>query len=159
MYTLHTFSSTDASSAEFLAKGFDVMQPLRTLGGEVVDIITTNGPGPAPVIGLIFPGRIYGHQIRNGAGKLHRWNHEGKSYDASCSVPRQLDLARNIQRGFDWNRPYQTKSGLTATILTDMRIGSRNIVVLVGGKQAIYYYPNGTTHSEGKETGFDLINN
>lgn len=152
------FSSTPASDWEFQIKGFEITRELKTRGGEVVDIITTNGPGPAPVIGLIFPGRLYGHQIRNGAGKLHRWNYEGKSYDASVSVPRQLDLAKNAKRAFDWNRPYKTRNGMNVEILTNTRNGGRNVVALVGGRQVTLYHPNGTIRGDSRETDLDLVN-
>lgn len=153
------FHSTARSDAQFFQNGFDPRGPiLCTNGGEVVDILTTNGPGPAPVIGLIFPGRVFNHQIRNGAGKLHRWNYDGKSYDSSGSVPRSLDLARNIGRNFDWSKRYKTGGGLNVTILTTNRIGERSIVALVGGKQVVLYYPDGRTRNDSRETELDLVN-
>lgn len=157
------FSSAEQSDLAFLSHGFDVRQEIRTYGGEYIDILTTNGPGPAPVIGLIFPGRMYGHQVRNGAGKLHRWNYEGKSYDASVSVPRQLDLASNIKRDFDWNRPYLTRERYPVRIVATDRVGSRKYVGLVydpdrGNDKVILYYPNGKVHKDSRETEWDLVN-
>ncbi len=158
------FSSTEQSEQAFLSHGFDTQQALKTNGGEIVDIITTNGPGPAPVIGLIFPGRFYGHQIRNGAGKLHRWNYEGQSYDASVTIPRQLNLASNVRRNFvDWHRPYATRGQGLVRIIDTNRVGSRKYVGLVfdakrGSEKVVLYYPNGKTHNDGRETEWDLIN-
>ena len=157
------FHSTNASDWEFQIKGFEVTKELKTLGGEVVDIITTNGPGPAPVIGIIFPGRVYGHQIRNGAGKLHRWNYYGKSYDASTTVPRSLDLEKNVRRQFSWDYPFTTRSGAAVKILTRERIGRRTHVGLVGGgnsfsEKVVLYFPDGKTRTDGVETALDLIN-
>lgn len=158
-HNLFPYQSTADSDRSCTRNGFDLHRPLKTRGGETVALLTTNGPGAAPIIGIIFPGHVYGH----GAGKLHRWNYSGKSYDATTTAPRGLDLERNVVRGFDWDKPFKTCSGLFVQMLTRSRRGERKFVGLVfdthrGSDKVVLYYPNGMTRDDGRETEWDLVN-
>ncbi len=152
--TYPAFQSIGSSDSRFTYNGFNPHSPLKTRGGEDVAILTTNGPGQAPVIGMIFTSP----QNNQFGNKLHRWNYHGKSYDANGTTPRSLDLEKNVIRAFNWSLHYKTKDGRNVTVLTNTRNGSRNVVALVGGKQVMLYYPNGTVQGNGQESEFDLVN-
>lgn len=153
-----SFAPTEASDNTFFQNGFDPSIEMKTQGGFRVSIITTNGPGPSPVIGLIWRNA---NEERKG-GVLHRWTLRGVSYDACLENVRKSDLAKNVIIPFYWDRSFRTRDGRGARLLTTDRRGERTHVCLVDpshgtSEQTVVYYPNGKVRLNG-DSANDLVN-
>jgi hypothetical protein len=159
MVTVHyKFRSTTASDAEFERHGFDLSRPLTTKSGNYAIIISTNGPGPSPIIGI-----VYGSHSKSITGNMHRWDMHGKSYvgyACSKSVAHE-DLVKNAVGEFDWDRPFRTRDGRKARIICTDRLGERPYLCLVrmaNREMPILYYPDGKTDYNKSERSLDLVN-
>jgi hypothetical protein len=152
------FQSTPDSDLEFEDHGFDLSRRLYTKSGKCVRIISTNGPGLAPIIGLIGP-RYSGPQT----GNIHRWDMHGKSYVGyACNKNvAHEDLVKNAVGEFDWDRPFKCRNDRSARLVASDVFGERPylcLVRLVDREMPVLYYPNGKTDYTMSDNGVDLVN-
>lgn len=166
------FAPTATSDLKFLANGFEPRRPIFTRDNVLVQIMTTNGPGHSPVIGLIMTdqdlttGRVnpgyLGHPAYRCCGQLHRWSYEGMSYNLRVDTPRRFDLVPNVVRAFSFDRPFKARNGDTVTIISSCRRGERPYVGLVydarSSDKVVLYYPNGKVSKGNRDTEWDLVN-
>ena len=154
----YQFRSTTASDAEFERHGFDLSRPLTTKSGNYAIIISTNGPGASPIIGI-----VYGPHSKSSTGSIHRWDVHGKSYVgfAYSKYVAHGDLVKNADDLFDWDRPFRTRDGRKVRLIDSHVFGERPYLCLVrmaNREMPILYYPDGKTDLNKSERGADLVN-
>lgn len=157
------YQSTSETDLSFFRNGFDISEPIFTNSGILVDIITTNGPGCAPVVGC-----LHGTGNECLGARIHRWGLDGTSYgnhpevNSACSggPNHNMSLQRNVPKPFTWNKPLRTRAGNDVRILGHDRIGGRKhygFIFQMGREQFCGWYDNGKA-TDGREGPKDLIN-
>lgn len=149
---MFTFDPFDETSVErFRDRGFALDRPIFTNHGEPVIVLSTNGPGSTPIIGLIVTNRE--------DGNLHRWAMDGKSY-TTRSPDSIKHLVPNLVVQFSFDARVKMRGGQAFRIIGHDRAGSRKHYGFAnqnGHERAIFWYDNGRCNQI-KETPYDLIN-